>query len=44
VPKLLEISGCIVTADAMNCQRIVAKKAIEKGADYVLVHGSQATW
>jgi predicted transposase YbfD/YdcC len=40
VPKLLdmlEISGCIVTADAMNCQRIVAKKAIEKGADYVLV-------
>jgi predicted transposase YbfD/YdcC len=40
VPKLLdmlEISGCIVTADAMNCQRIVAQKATEKGADYVLV-------
>jgi predicted transposase YbfD/YdcC len=40
VPKLLdmlEISGCIVTADAMNCQRVVAQKAVEKGADYVLV-------
>jgi predicted transposase YbfD/YdcC len=40
VPKLLEmleLSGCVVTADAMNCQRVVAQKAIEKGADYVLV-------
>jgi predicted transposase YbfD/YdcC len=39
VPKLLdmlELSGCIITADALNCQRTVAKKAIEKGADYVL--------
>jgi predicted transposase YbfD/YdcC len=40
VPKLLdmlEISGCIVTADAMNCQRAIAKKAVENDADYVFV-------
>jgi predicted transposase YbfD/YdcC len=39
VPKLLELlslKGCIVTADALNCQRATAAKVIERGADYVL--------
>ena len=34
--KLLEIKGCIVTIDAMGCQRAIAKQIIEQGADYVL--------
>lgn len=34
---LLEISGCIVTIDAMGCQKEIAKKIVtEKDADYVL--------
>ena len=39
VPKLLEmlsLKGCTVTADALNCQRAIAAKVIEQGADYVL--------
>jgi predicted transposase YbfD/YdcC len=39
VPKLLELlslQGCIVTADALNCQRVIAARVIEQGADYVL--------
>jgi predicted transposase YbfD/YdcC len=39
VPKLLEmlsLKGSIVTADALNCQRSIAAKVIEKGGDYVL--------
>jgi predicted transposase YbfD/YdcC len=39
VPQLmdmLELKGCIVTTDALNCQKTVARKAIEKKADYVL--------
>ena len=39
VPKLLdvlEIKGCIVTADAMSCQKEIVKKINEKEADYVL--------
>jgi len=39
IPKLLEIlelTGAIVTIDAMGCQREIAAKAREKGADYVL--------
>jgi predicted transposase YbfD/YdcC len=39
---LLEISGCIVTTDAMGCQKRIAQKAIEKEADYMLdVKGNQ---
>ena len=34
--KLLEISGCIVSIDAMGCQREIAKAIVDKGADYVL--------
>lgn len=39
VPELLnmlEIKNCIVTADAMSCQRAIAHKIREKGAEYVL--------
>jgi predicted transposase YbfD/YdcC len=34
--ELLELRGCIVTIDAMGCQREVAAQIIEQGADYVL--------
>lgn len=34
--QLLELKGCIVTIDAMGCQKKIAKKIIEKKADYVL--------
>ncbi len=33
---LLSIKGCIVTIDAMGCQKEIAKKITEKKADYVL--------
>lgn len=33
---LLELEGCIVTIDAMGCQKTIAGKIIDKGADYVL--------
>lgn len=39
IPKLLEfisIKGCIVTIDAMGCQKDIAEKIIEKEADYIL--------
>ncbi len=39
VPNLLEmldIAGCIVTADAMSCQKEIAKTIIKKEAEYVL--------
>ena len=39
IPQLLaalEVSGCIVTIDAMGCQTEIAEKIIEREADYVL--------
>jgi len=39
IPKLLEtlyLKGCIVTIDAMGCQKNIAEKIIAQGADYVL--------
>ena len=39
IPKLLElleVSGCLVTIDAMGCQVEIASKIIEGKADYVL--------
>lgn len=40
--ELLEIHGCLVTIDAMGCQRDIAKKIVDKGADYLLaVKGNQ---
>lgn len=39
---LLEIRGCLITIDAMGCQREIAKKIVDKGADYLLaVKGNQ---
>jgi predicted transposase YbfD/YdcC len=34
--RLLELSGCIVTVDALGCQTDVASTIIEKKGDYVL--------
>jgi predicted transposase YbfD/YdcC len=39
IPKLLEIleiSGCLVTIDAMGCQKEIAQKIVDQKADYVL--------
>ena len=39
IPKLLqllELSGCIVTIDAMGCQKEIAREIIEAQADYLL--------
>ena len=33
---LLDLKGTIITADALNTQKEIAAKAIEKGADYAL--------
>lgn len=34
--ELLEVQGCVVTLDAMGCQKTIASKIREKKADYVL--------
>ena len=33
---LLSLDGCVVTIDAMGCQRAIAQQLREQGADYVL--------
>ncbi len=47
IPKLLralELTGCIVTIDAMGCQKKIAREIIEADADYVLaLKGNQET-
>ncbi len=47
IPKLLEvldIDGCVVTLDAMGCQKEIAANIIDKNADYVLaLKGNHAT-
>src|SRR5712664_3323076 len=47
IPKLLDllaIEGAVVTIDAMGCQRDIARKIIDKKADYVLaLKGNQGT-
>ena len=47
VPKLLallSLKGCIVTADALNCQRAIAAQVVGQGGDYVLaLKGNQGT-
>lgn len=41
--KLLELKGCIITIDAMGCQRAIAKQVIEQNGDYVLgLKGNQS--
>lgn len=40
IPDLLDliaVKGCIVTIDAMGCQKKIAEKIIEKKADYILM-------
>lgn len=34
--RLLALSGCIVTIDAIGCQKEIAEQIVEGGADYVL--------
>jgi predicted transposase YbfD/YdcC len=42
--KMLELSGALVTIDAMGCQTEIAEEVVEAGADYVLaVKGNQPT-
>jgi len=42
--RVLELSGCIVTLDAMGCQKNTAKEIKEADADYVLaLKGNQET-
>ena len=45
IPELLdtlEVAGCIVTLDAMGCQKEIARKIIARKADYILaVKGNQ---
>ena len=36
VLDLVEVSGSVVSIDALGCQRAIAAKLVEKGADYVL--------
>lgn len=47
VPQLLralELAGCIVTVDAMGCQKTIAKEIIEADAHYVMaLKGNQET-
>ena len=47
IPELLralEVKGCIITIDAMGCQKDIAAKIIEKHAHYVLaLKGNHAT-
>jgi predicted transposase YbfD/YdcC len=47
IPKLLELlelKGCIVTIDAMGCQRAIAEQIVAQGGDYVLgLKGNQST-
>lgn len=47
VPKLLElinVENCIITSDAMSCQKNTVKKICEKNCDYVIcLKGNQET-
>jgi predicted transposase YbfD/YdcC len=47
IPKLLElldISGAVVSIDAMGCQKEIARKIVQGGGDYVLsLKGNQGT-
>ena len=47
IPQLLEmlaLKGCIVTLDAMGCQKAIVEKIVERGADYIIaLKGNQET-
>jgi predicted transposase YbfD/YdcC len=34
--ELLDVQGALVTIDAMGCQKAIAKKIVDSGADYIL--------
>jgi predicted transposase YbfD/YdcC len=34
--ELIQLEGCVVTADALHCHRTMAKAIVERGGDYVL--------
>ena len=34
--RLLDVRGCLVTIDAMGCQRAIAEQIVKQGGDYVL--------
>lgn len=41
--RQLELAGCIITADALHCQKTIAREITEAEADYVLaLKGNQA--
>jgi predicted transposase YbfD/YdcC len=46
IPKILEVlelKGCIVTIDAMGCQKAIAEQIVERDGDYVLaLKGNQS--
>jgi predicted transposase YbfD/YdcC len=39
--QVLELSGCIVTIDALGCQKEIARTISERGGDYILVKEDQ---
>lgn len=42
--KMLDVKGCVVTIDAMGCQKELAKQVIEQGGDYVFcLKGNQGS-
>lgn len=42
--RLLDLNGCLVTIDAMGCQREIARNIVEAGGNYLLaVKGNQET-
>ena len=42
--RMLDLKGCLVTIDAMGCQREIAQTIVDAGADYLLaVKGNQET-
>jgi predicted transposase YbfD/YdcC len=44
LPDLLSLEGTVITIDAMGCQREIARKIIDKKADYVLaLKGNQGS-
>lgn len=34
--KILDLEGCVVTIDAMGCQKEIVKEIVKKEADYVM--------
>lgn len=42
--ELLDITGCIITIDAMGTQTTIAQKIIDKGANYELKSQSKSPY